>query len=347
MPWTLIPATINETTKRTMPQPAVSVVIPAKDAEAYIAETLESLTTQGLPSEDIEVLVIDDGSADSTVAIAESFAPRLPHLRVLRNPGPHGPSAARNVGIAAAEGRTITFLDSDDWFGPGHLGRMIETLERLDVDFVRSDVIQVEGKRRALNSAPVSRRGVQLRTRDFIMYGTERTMVDFPNPFCGVYAARMRETGLLEFATQFITAEDRYWNWRIFLADLTFAVVDSQGSFYRRAVAGSLTAVYDERQLGFAHVFDTLLREIEGNPDSLPFLPKATHNMLALYHWHWKRKDEIPSPLFQSMTDSIVKSAAHTDPAVVDAVWESFTDARRNDLHRVHRLIAAERTIAS
>lgn len=329
-----------------MPQPAVSVVIPAKDAEAYLAETLESLTTQGLPVEDVEVLVVDDGSTDVTVAVAESFTPRLPRLRVLRNPGPHGPSAARNVGIAAAEGRAITFLDSDDWFGPGHLGTMIETLERLDVDFVRSDVVHVEGKRRVLHSAPVSRRGVRLRTRDFIMYGTERTMVDFPNPFCGVYAARMRDTGLLEFATQFITAEDRYWNWRIFLADLTFAVVDSQGSFYRRAVAGSLTAVYDERQLGFAHVFDTLLREIEDDPEHRAYLPKAAHNLLALYHWHWKRKDDIPPALFRTMTDAVVSSAARTDPAVVEAVWESFDDARRKDLHRVHRRISAERTAA-
>ncbi|MGW9825286.1 poly(ribitol-phosphate) beta-N-acetylglucosaminyltransferase [Brevibacterium pityocampae] len=322
-------------------------MIPAKDAEAYISETLESVTYQDLPVTDIEVLVIDDGSTDATVRIAESFTSRLPLLRIISNPGPRGPSAARNTGLEASTGQFITFIDSDDWYGRGHLRRLTSAMHALDVDFVRSDVVQVNGKIRVLDSAPVSRRGVRLKTHDFISHHFERTMVDFPLTINGMYSRRLTESGLLSFPEQFITAEDRYWNWKLFLADLTFAVVDSQGSFYRRAVAGSLTAVYDERQLGIAHVFDTLLREIEGNPDYLPFLPKAAHNMLALYHWHWKRKDEIPPPLFQSMTDSIVKSAAHTDPAVVDAVWESFNDARRKDLHRVHRRIAAERTTAS
>lgn len=328
-----------------MSQPAVSVVIPAKDAEAYLAETLESLTTQGLPAAEIEVIVIDDGSTDATVAVAESWTSRLPRLRVLRNPGPHGPSAARNVGIAAAEGRTITFLDSDDWFGPGHLAAMVGTLEDLGVDFVRSDVVHVEGKRRTLHSAPVSRRGVALRTRDFISSGPERSMVDFPNPFCGVYDADLRSTGLLEFPVQFITAEDRYWNWRMFLADLRFAVVDSQGSFYRRAVAGSLTATYDERQLGFAGVFDALLREIESRPEDHAHLPKAAHNLLALYHWHYQRRDDIPADLFARMTDTVVASAARTDPEVIERVWSTFTEARQQDLARVRRRIAAERKV--
>lgn len=171
-------------------------------------------------------------------------------------------------------------------------------------------------------------------------------MVDYPLAINGMYSRRLKELGLLSFPEQFITAEDRYWNWKLFLADLTFAVIDSQGSFYRRAVAGSLTAVYDERQLGFAHVFDTLLREIEEHPEHRAYLPKAAHNLLALYHWHWKRKDDIPPALFRTMTDAVVTSAAHTDPAVVDAVWESFNDARRKDLRHVHRRISAERTAA-
>lgn len=328
-----------------MSQPAVSVVIPAKDAEAYLAEALESLTTQGLPAAEIEVLVIDDGSTDDTVAIAESWTSRLPRLRVLRNPGPHGPSAARNVGIAAAEGRAITFLDSDDWFGPGHLARMIEVLNRLGVDFVRSDIVQVEGKRRQLSSAPVARRGVRLHTRDFVVDRAERTMVDFPNASCGVYASRLREAGLLYFPAQFITAEDRYWNWRIFIAELTFAVVDSQGYFYRRGVSGSLTAVYDERQLGFAHVFDTLIREIRSEPENERYLTKAVHNLISLYHWHLKREEMIPPKLLAAMSQSVVATAASVDPAVIETVWSTFSEARQQDLARVRRRIAAERKV--
>ncbi|MCC7274917.1 MAG: glycosyltransferase family 2 protein [Alphaproteobacteria bacterium] len=88
--------------------PQVSVVIPVHDAGALLADALASVARQGMP--ELEVLVIDDGSHDAPERWVESS--RLP-VRLIRQEN-GGPSAARNVGIAACRGRYVAFLDADD-----------------------------------------------------------------------------------------------------------------------------------------------------------------------------------------------------------------------------------------
>src|SRR5437879_10784631 len=85
---------------------AVSVVIPAFNAERYIGEALGSIRDQTLP--DVEVILVDDGSTDGTLREAERFANSL-DLTIVRQANA-GPSAARNAGIRRASGRYCAFL---------------------------------------------------------------------------------------------------------------------------------------------------------------------------------------------------------------------------------------------
>ena len=89
-----------------MSQPLVSILIPAYNAERFIAETLDSAFAQDY--EEIEVIVVDDGSTDGTAAIASRWPVRLIGQANL------GPSAARNAALAEAGGEFITVLDADD-----------------------------------------------------------------------------------------------------------------------------------------------------------------------------------------------------------------------------------------
>jgi glycosyltransferase involved in cell wall biosynthesis len=88
--------------------PEVSVVIPAHDAERYLAEAISSVLAQ--TRRDLEVVVVDDGSTDRTKAIAEGFGEPVRCLS--REQG--GIGAARNFGVEHAHGRYLAFLDSDD-----------------------------------------------------------------------------------------------------------------------------------------------------------------------------------------------------------------------------------------
>jgi glycosyltransferase involved in cell wall biosynthesis len=102
--------------------PLVSVVIPAYNVAQYIGRALRSVVSQGV---DLEAIVVDDGSSDSTAVIARSFQ------RVRQVAGPHrGVSSARNIGIAQARGEFVAFLDADDEWLPGHLGRALDLLRR-------------------------------------------------------------------------------------------------------------------------------------------------------------------------------------------------------------------------
>jgi glycosyltransferase involved in cell wall biosynthesis len=91
-----------------VPRPAVSVVVPARNAERTIAACLRALARQALAPADLEVIVVDDGSVDDTAAIAGRF----PGVRVLRQ-GRFGAEAARRAGAAAAHGTMVAFAEPD------------------------------------------------------------------------------------------------------------------------------------------------------------------------------------------------------------------------------------------
>lgn len=99
-------------------RPRVSVITPAYNAAPFLAEAIESVRNQTVT--DWELLVVDDGSTDETVAIVERYAARDGRIRLLRQ-GNTGPSSARNRAMRAARGAFFTFLDSDDQWLPGFL----------------------------------------------------------------------------------------------------------------------------------------------------------------------------------------------------------------------------------
>lgn len=114
---------------------ALSVVIPARNAATTIGDTLECLLAQ--TRTDWEAIVVDDGSADDTRAIAEAYARRDKRFRLLSDGRPaEGASAARNRGIAAATGRWLLFLDSDDWVEAAFIETMLGAAARHGHDVV-------------------------------------------------------------------------------------------------------------------------------------------------------------------------------------------------------------------
>jgi len=102
--------------------PLISVVIPAYNAGAYLEEALRSVLAQDCRP--LEAIVVDDGSADNTTEVARSFGPPV---RVLAQQHA-GAGAARNTGVAAAQGELLAFLDADDLWTPHGLLRLADVL---------------------------------------------------------------------------------------------------------------------------------------------------------------------------------------------------------------------------
>ena len=108
--------------------PKVSIVIPTLNAERFLGECLESVKDQHLF--DYEVVIVDGGSEDGTIGIAESFST----VRVVRQRS-KGLAGAWNEGVENAEGAFIAFLDSDDVLQPNtiayHLGQLAQAPEKM------------------------------------------------------------------------------------------------------------------------------------------------------------------------------------------------------------------------
>jgi glycosyltransferase involved in cell wall biosynthesis len=97
----------------------VGVVIPVRDGERYLAEALDSVLTQSHPPHD--VVVVDDGSKDATVTVAERYTPRVRCV----SQAAAGIGAARNRGVDEVRGELLAFLDGDDAWPADRLERQV------------------------------------------------------------------------------------------------------------------------------------------------------------------------------------------------------------------------------
>ncbi|HEY8317783.1 MAG TPA: glycosyltransferase family 2 protein [Amnibacterium sp.] len=263
----------------------LSVVVPCHDAARFLPATTAAMRANA--AGDIEWILVDDGSRDDTAEILNRFDPGLGRTVVITNPSALGLAGARNVGTAAAKGRYVTYLDADDWYTPGYLPRLADSIEELGVDFVRVDHVQTSGTRRSTHRAPETRRGRRLDPHDGIGTQPERTtMVDYPYAWSAVYDVRLRDEGLLTVDPRLKTAEDRLMAWRLHLWARSYAVVGLLGYFYRRDVAGSLTTIGDERQLHFFDSFDAIGEELTASEHFERFEAKFVRSYLGLIAHH-------------------------------------------------------------
>ena len=106
----------------------VSVVMPAWNAAATVARSIESVLAQDHAQ--VELLVVDDASTDATAQLVAGYAAADARVRLLRQPANGGVAAARNAGITAARGEYVAFLDSDDWWHPRKLGLQLAQMRR-------------------------------------------------------------------------------------------------------------------------------------------------------------------------------------------------------------------------
>ncbi|KFJ04261.1 glycosyltransferase family 2 protein [Bifidobacterium tsurumiense] len=131
----------------------LTFVVPAFNMEEYLERCVNSLlSTQR--TDDIEVIIVDDGSSDGTAKLADSYANRMPEVvRVIHQPN-KGHGGAVNTGVAQARGMYVKVVDADDWVGPESLSRVMDTLRaQIDaetpLDLIITDYVYDKvGKRR-------------------------------------------------------------------------------------------------------------------------------------------------------------------------------------------------------
>ena len=115
------------------PTPRLSVVVPVYNVQDYVAAALDSVLAQTY--DDLEIVVVDDGSTDGSAAICERYAARHPQIRLVVTEN-RGLGAACNHGVQDWRGELLVFADSDDLVPPKAYEEMVATLDRKGSDFV-------------------------------------------------------------------------------------------------------------------------------------------------------------------------------------------------------------------
>ena len=141
----------------------ISVIVPVYNAEKTLRGTLDSILRQTF--RDFEIILVDDGSTDSSPAICEEYAGRDSRIRVIHQEN-KGLSEARNAGIRASAGKCLTYVDSDDFLTENALEKWTELINRFQADMAIANMAILADERDFTPRAPEE-------IREFRMTGKE------------------------------------------------------------------------------------------------------------------------------------------------------------------------------
>lgn len=115
-------------------KPLISVIVPIYDAEEFLNECVDSIINQTY--ENLEIILVNDGSPDNCAKICEEYASTYNHIRVIHKEN-GGLVSARKTGIVASKGEYIGFVDADDWINENMYAYLMDIIQREDVEFAQ------------------------------------------------------------------------------------------------------------------------------------------------------------------------------------------------------------------
>lgn len=124
----------------------VTVVIAVYNAMPYLTETLDSVLEQDIGIDNLELIVVDDGSIDESFATLQAYSLKFPHMTIQSQANSGGPSQPRNWAIKRAQGRYVFILDADDYLEPETLRKMVTAADLNGTDTVTGKMKGLGGR---------------------------------------------------------------------------------------------------------------------------------------------------------------------------------------------------------
>lgn len=214
----------------------VSVIIPVYNSEEYLKKCLDSLVAQSL--QEIEIIVVDDGSTDGSWQLIESLANKDNRIVPVRQRN-KGVSVARNTGLQQASGEYVGFVDSDDFVDPDYFKNLYHTGKQQEADIV-SGYVDTENERRRYFYNHNNKIAVE-RNKCLLMGVV----------WLNIYKNSMLKKHDVQFPSKLRTAEDNVFNLQAsYYANKVVSVIDDTVVYHQVTREGSLTAQqYTEKNL--------------------------------------------------------------------------------------------------
>lgn len=124
--------------------PLISIIIPVYNAEKHLYRCLDSILTQKCSQ--VEIILVDDGSTDNSREICDTYQHQYNIIKVLHQKN-GGPSAARNLGLKHAQGKYISFVDSDDYVDENYINILQDKIQQTSADIISFNFKKISGKK--------------------------------------------------------------------------------------------------------------------------------------------------------------------------------------------------------
>jgi glycosyltransferase involved in cell wall biosynthesis len=175
----------------------ISVVVPVYNAAPFLAKCVDTILAQ--LGEELELVLVDDGSKDNSLELCHKYAEQDPRVKVVSKPN-GGVSSARNCGLDNATGEWITFVDSDDWLAEGTLAACLPYMEEYEI--IRFSTLDIFGNGKT-HRRPV--RYAKDWNEAFRQVVGHRTMIGIAGT---LYRRRLFEENNIRFDTNIVYGED-------------------------------------------------------------------------------------------------------------------------------------------
>lgn len=239
---------------------ALSFVIPIYNVERYLRECIESIAVQveKLEVNDlIEVILVNDGSTDSSGNICNDYARQKDYIKVIHEEN-KGLAMARNIGLEIATGRYIAFVDSDDRIDRHCLGKIIQWIENTDAEicFMKTVKFFPNGKVEKFGEK-IERKDVINKTQeDVVKYISTRPK--FPgSACCKLYSHKFLVDNNLFFPKDKRVSEDLGFAYACLTKAKKFDVLEFPYYEYRQQRAGSITNTFNAKSFWDLSLFVT------------------------------------------------------------------------------------------
>ena len=227
-----------------MTTPLISVIVPVDRVEEYLERCVKSILSQTY--ENLEVILVDDGSPDQCPAICDACAEKDARVKVIHQEN-KGLSGARNAGIDAASGEYLAFVDSDDYVSPHFIEELYQLLQDTGcaIGQCRFSYVKGDGLVEESDSAFCIYRGESLMEQ---LYGPEEKATCFVVAWNKLYRAELfKETGIRYPEGRI--HEDEATTYRLFHEAKKLAFLDRALYGYYTENGGSITSVFSAKRL--------------------------------------------------------------------------------------------------